>query len=741
MADGGKEQSPADNSWESWLGGWMQTAKEKSTSALEFVKNDLAEFTCTMQKETEKVVEKTSSQLKDSLNRENTAQATSKVKAGLTSFLDNISKVLVIPPDEDDEYVPMKVAADGSGLYDRGKARLHALQLDAGTYIDPPRCPPEQFAMWQESFDLDVHKGQISELLVSKVEVRALYTKLVPGEVSHLEFWQRYFFRVHQLEVDEARKRALMLRADQARGDSLGWDDDDWSGGEEDDGNHSDWEKLARPPQSQAASPADAAIAAATLKATPTVVASVGPVPEEVVQPVETRDTSQVSLESPGDLAGSDCVEGREEPASDRLAGDNGTARPSTAESVRSEQQGVQEKELPAPESCPSAEDKEDSCSTSKNDSDALGVSESVATSQMATSDLWSLHIPQDRDTASAAPSPQRPSPLKDTDSGSSSSTTSSASTQRGERSPDVSVVQQEVVSVCAAAAGGDVSSAEVRVTAPVSADGAACGAADVLTSSVGPQGERSSAEPEVGSEVTPSASVVAAAVRHVGQTEEEKSPPATSAPSVQQPGPSSAENSTAPPKPADSPTVPPPKPTETPTAPPPKPTDTPTAPPPKPADTPTAPPPKPADTPTTKVAEDEKRHQLTDVDTGVPQSGEESGQKMESQVEPAAAGVSGKEGGSGAVSSIAAPLSDQDVAEQMAMKVKGDMVVVGDRGSPSSESSGTKACGHNLGLEDEWDQDFDLELTEEDLKAAEDIAKRLGDNINDDDDDWENWE
>ena len=33
--------------------------------------------------------------------------------------------------------------------------------------------------MWVPSFDLDSHKGEISELLVSNVEVRALYTQMV----------------------------------------------------------------------------------------------------------------------------------------------------------------------------------------------------------------------------------------------------------------------------------------------------------------------------------------------------------------------------------------------------------------------------------------------------------------------------------------------------------------------------------------------------------------------------------
>ena len=59
------------------------------------------------------------------------------------------------------------------------QARLHAVQVDPGTYIKEPSGSPETYSMWCEGFDLDSKKGEVSDLLVSKVEVRALYTKLV----------------------------------------------------------------------------------------------------------------------------------------------------------------------------------------------------------------------------------------------------------------------------------------------------------------------------------------------------------------------------------------------------------------------------------------------------------------------------------------------------------------------------------------------------------------------------------
>ena len=51
--------------------------------------------------------------------------------------------------------------------------------MDTGTYIHEPSGPSEQFASWLKSFDIDSKKGDISELLISMVEVRSLYATLV----------------------------------------------------------------------------------------------------------------------------------------------------------------------------------------------------------------------------------------------------------------------------------------------------------------------------------------------------------------------------------------------------------------------------------------------------------------------------------------------------------------------------------------------------------------------------------
>ena len=46
----------------------------------------------------------------------------------------------------------------------------------------------------------------------------------MPSEVAHADFWQRYFYKVHQLEQDEARKAELKKRADDLHVDQMSWD-------------------------------------------------------------------------------------------------------------------------------------------------------------------------------------------------------------------------------------------------------------------------------------------------------------------------------------------------------------------------------------------------------------------------------------------------------------------------------------------------------------------------------------
>ncbi|KGL76142.1 BSD domain-containing protein 1, partial [Tinamus guttatus] len=204
----------------------------QSTEALEFMKRDLAEFTQVVQHDTACTIAATASVVKDRLARtEVPSGATEKVRKGLSDFLGVISDTFAPSPDKTidcDVITLMATPAGTTEPYDSAKARLYSLQSDPATYCNEPDGPAELLEAWLSQFKLEEKKGEISELLASSPSIRALYSKMVPVAVSHSEFWQRYFYKVHRLEQDEVRREALKQRVEQSmHREEPGWEEDE----------------------------------------------------------------------------------------------------------------------------------------------------------------------------------------------------------------------------------------------------------------------------------------------------------------------------------------------------------------------------------------------------------------------------------------------------------------------------------------------------------------------------------
>ncbi|XP_071755871.1 BSD domain-containing protein 1 [Centroberyx gerrardi] len=220
---------------EGWWGGWLQQSfqavKDKSSEAFEFIKRDLTEFSTVVQHDTACSIVATASAVRNKLAVEGSSETTEKVKKSLSSFLGVITDTLAPPPDKTIDCDVITLVATPAGtteVYDSTKARLYSLQADPATYCNEPDGPPEQFDNWLSSFSLEEKKGEISELLVNSPSIRALYTKMVPAAVAHSEFWQRYFYKVFQLDQEEARRVALKQRAEQStHTESLGWEEEE----------------------------------------------------------------------------------------------------------------------------------------------------------------------------------------------------------------------------------------------------------------------------------------------------------------------------------------------------------------------------------------------------------------------------------------------------------------------------------------------------------------------------------
>ncbi|XP_032403286.1 BSD domain-containing protein 1 isoform X2 [Xiphophorus hellerii] len=280
---------------EGWWGGWFQQSyqavKDKSSEALEFLKRDLTEFSTVVQHDTACSIVATANAVKNKLAVEGSSETTEKVKKSLSSFLGVITDTLAPPPDKTIDCDVITLVATPAGtteLYDSSKARLYSLQADPATYCNEPDGPPEQFDCWLSSFSLDEKKGEISELLVNSPSIRALYTKMVPAAVSHSEFWQRYFYKVFQLDQEEARRVALKQRAEQsAHIETLGWEEE-----EEDD-----FIGAASPSRLPLASPSDSNPSASSTA--PTETSLVSPVLSPSEEPNTTLSVSSDSISLP----------------------------------------------------------------------------------------------------------------------------------------------------------------------------------------------------------------------------------------------------------------------------------------------------------------------------------------------------------------------------------------------------------------------------------------------------------
>uniref|UniRef100_A0A3B1JSU0 BSD domain containing 1 n=1 Tax=Astyanax mexicanus TaxID=7994 RepID=A0A3B1JSU0_ASTMX len=218
-----------------WWGGWLQQSyqviKDRSSEAYEFLKRDLTEFSNVVQHDTACSIVATASAVKNKLAVEGSSETTEKVKKSISNILGVITDTLAPPPDMTIDCDVITLVATPAGtteVYDSSKARLYTLQADPATYCNEPDGPPEQFDTWLSNFSLEEKKAEISELLVNSPSIRALYTKMVPAAVAHSEFWQRYFYKVFQLDQEEARRVVLKRRAEEtSQSESLGWEEEE----------------------------------------------------------------------------------------------------------------------------------------------------------------------------------------------------------------------------------------------------------------------------------------------------------------------------------------------------------------------------------------------------------------------------------------------------------------------------------------------------------------------------------
>lgn len=137
------------------------------------------------------------------------------VKKSLSSFFGQVSEVLSPTLTEDDDTEAILITKDGAVTLTGFHKHLAELQANDDIYlVEPDLELAEKYRRWMEVVDQDQFTQQrLDKQLASSHILQEKYERLVPKEVTHMQFWQRYLFKRALLEdalanADLAERRA-----------------------------------------------------------------------------------------------------------------------------------------------------------------------------------------------------------------------------------------------------------------------------------------------------------------------------------------------------------------------------------------------------------------------------------------------------------------------------------------------------------------------------------------------------
>merc|ERR1711953_620909 len=208
------------------------SAKQKSTEVYGLVAKDLGEVSTqanSMVRSSSMTLKRTLEKL-DEKSDEVADQAFESVKTSVTSawrYAAGYATQMFTEEDLEAEALLVKDGDQEPVIMNRLQAQLYALASDPATFLSDPD-PDDQVEYEKWKCDLDKRQGEISDLMVANANVRKNYSTLVPDKVNHNLFWNRYFFKVHLIELQENKRQQLKARAEasvNANDEEINWDD------------------------------------------------------------------------------------------------------------------------------------------------------------------------------------------------------------------------------------------------------------------------------------------------------------------------------------------------------------------------------------------------------------------------------------------------------------------------------------------------------------------------------------
>lgn len=90
----------------------------------------------------------------------------------------------------------------------RFDAQLHVIHTSTESFTKDPATG--DWDSWGGEFDIAQRTEEISRDLEKYPELRATMEKLVPETIPYEDFWKRYYFLRHGIDIAEARRRDLL---------------------------------------------------------------------------------------------------------------------------------------------------------------------------------------------------------------------------------------------------------------------------------------------------------------------------------------------------------------------------------------------------------------------------------------------------------------------------------------------------------------------------------------------------
>ncbi|KAG6361644.1 hypothetical protein INS49_009871 [Diaporthe citri] len=104
----------------------------------------------------------------------------------------------------------------------RFDAQLHVIHTSTESFTKNPATG--DWDTWGAEFDIKGKTEDISRDLEKYPELRATMEKLVPETIPYEDFWKRYYFLRHGIDLAEARRKELLKAA--SAEEEVGWDED-----------------------------------------------------------------------------------------------------------------------------------------------------------------------------------------------------------------------------------------------------------------------------------------------------------------------------------------------------------------------------------------------------------------------------------------------------------------------------------------------------------------------------------